>query len=218
MRCGGRKRYIGEKPVIHELNEALDIFRERVVAGGFAALFLVMWMRPSLFGVNFVEGALASLFFEFFMLAAAVTWVFGMFVLHQRNRAMGCLSIGMAAFLIAVMGYGFSEEFQNIGFFLMAAIIAVRHFLAWRRADTEAGIQKLLQRPLYEISALLLMIMLLLGAPVPRFGLTPAFVAQFTDPEIPAHNMAAVGVAYFLLLSALPCQRFWRWLQSDPLK
>jgi len=210
----------------HDIHDTLETTRERILSSLFAALFLAVWMVPWLFGPRFVEGTLASLVFEFFMIAAGASYMVGIRALRGHGadpwmKLFALVFMASGALVMLGMGYGFGEEFNSPWLFVVGAAICLRHLVYWWTLTAETQVW-LIRKSTYEMSLFILLLMALGGFPVPAGGLYPSFVAGFEslrdDVYLSPRNLAVIGVVYYAALAAWPHQRFYRWLYSDPMK
>lgn len=174
-----------------------------------AAMFLLVWIHPFVFGALSVKTAMLTMLVEFFLIHAT-----GFFTAMGGNarvpdrlrRTMLWVLSGFYVLMIGVFSFAFGEWWPLLAF---AWLVVGK--LAWiRRSD--AGDDAMMWKMAAwagSVAAYLFAVAMTAMLPLPRFGMTADKVPLFGFGEEMSgawveepHTVVAMGVLYFSLLCA----------------
>jgi len=198
-------------PMDNERQISYDRINSFITAGMFAAA----WVAPAALGKGYTEGVLLSLMLELMILIGAVTLAAGLMVMKSDSPTGGCLFTSCALAYLLAITYGMTQEFGSLWIPAMAVWLSMRSAMPFLRPSDDEHRSEPLMEITYELSALLLCFMLLFQFPlVPRLGFSGQLPYILELSNMAPQNLAAMGIAYFLIIGLLPAPKFVAWMRD----
>ena len=178
-------------------------------------MFAAAWVAPAALGKGFTEGALLSIMLELMILIGAVAVAGGMTGMGMGDKPAGMLFIVCGVSYLLLITYGMYQEFGSAWIPIMAFWLASRSLGPFVRPEMDGKQREPLAEVTYELSALMLCLMILFSFPwLPKLGFAGQLPYTLNVSSVAPQNLAAMGMAYFIIQGLMPPPRFVAWLRN----